>query len=151
MSINIKQRDITDCGAACLASVGEHYKLKLPVSRIRQIAGTDKRGTNVLGMVKAAEQLGFEAKGVKGIAESLPKIPLPAIAHIVRNNLQHYVVIFSVQNKKLTYMDPADGEMHKETIEEFVKVWSGVLILLVPNEEFKTEDTKVSIYKRFWF
>jgi ABC-type bacteriocin/lantibiotic exporter with double-glycine peptidase domain len=50
--------DITDCGAACLASVGEHYKLKLPVARIWQIAGTDKRGTNVLGMVKAAEQLG---------------------------------------------------------------------------------------------
>ncbi|MDR2293377.1 MAG: hypothetical protein LBE11_07905, partial [Prevotellaceae bacterium] len=74
MSIKVKQRDMTDCGAACLASVGEHYKLKLPVSRIRQIAGTDKRGTNALGMVKAAEQLGFEAKGVKGIVDSLPKI-----------------------------------------------------------------------------
>jgi ATP-binding cassette subfamily B protein len=48
-------------------------------------------------------------------------------------------------------MDPADGEMHKETIEEFMKTWSGVLILLVPGEAFKTEDTKVSIYKRFWF
>jgi ATP-binding cassette subfamily B protein len=59
--MKIKQRDITDCGAACLASVAGHYRLKLPVSRIRQIAGTDKRGTNTLGMVKAAEQLGFDA------------------------------------------------------------------------------------------
>jgi ATP-binding cassette subfamily B protein len=149
--MKVKQRDITDCGAACLASVGEHYKLKLPVSRIRQIAGTDKRGTNVLGMVVAAEQLGFDAKGVKGVAESLPKIPLPAIAHIVRNNLQHYVVIYSVHKNKLTYMDPADGNMHKQTIEEFMKIWSGVLILLVPGERFRQEDTKVSIYKRFWF
>ncbi|GHU80455.1 hypothetical protein FACS1894145_6870 [Bacteroidia bacterium] len=139
MSIKVKQRDITDCGAACLASVGEHYKLKLPVSRIRQIAGTDKRGTNVLGMVKAAEQLGFDAKGVKGIAKSLPQIPLPAIAHIVRNNLQHYVVIYSVHKGIVSYMDPGDGEMHKETIEEFMKIWLGVLILLVPDEEFKTE------------
>ncbi|MDR0865877.1 MAG: peptidase domain-containing ABC transporter [Candidatus Symbiothrix sp.] len=151
MSIKVKQRGITDCGAACLASVGEHYKLKLPVSRIRQIAGTDKRGTNALGMVKAAEQLGFDAKGVKGVAESLPKIPLPAIAHVIRNNLQHYVVIYSVHKKTLTYMDPADGAMHKETIEEFMKIWSGVLILLVPGEEFKAENTKISIYKRFWF
>ncbi|GAP73374.1 bacteriocin/lantibiotic ABC transporter ATP-binding protein [Candidatus Symbiothrix dinenymphae] len=151
MSIKIKQRDITDCGAACLASVGEHYNLKLPVARIRQIAGTDKRGTNVLGMVKAAEQLGFEAKGVNGIAESLPKIPLPAIAHVVRKNLQHYVVIYSVHKEVVTYMDPGDGEMHKEATAEFMKTWSGALILLVPGEEFKTGDTKVSIYKRFWF
>ncbi|MDR1526206.1 MAG: peptidase domain-containing ABC transporter [Dysgonamonadaceae bacterium] len=149
--MKIKQRDITDCGAACLASVAGHYKLKLPVSRIRQIAGTDKRGTNVLGMVTAAEQLGFDAKGVKGTVESLPKIPLPAIAHVVRKNLQHYVVIYSVGKKDLTYMDPADGQMRKETISEFQKIWSGVLVLLVPGEEFKEENVKVSIYKRFWF
>ncbi|MFA8437243.1 MAG: cysteine peptidase family C39 domain-containing protein, partial [Marinifilaceae bacterium] len=45
MSIKIKQHDITDCGAACLASIASHYKLKLPISRIRQMAGTDKKGT----------------------------------------------------------------------------------------------------------
>jgi ATP-binding cassette subfamily B protein len=151
MSVKIKQRDITDCGAACLASVAEHYKLKLPVSRIRQMAGTDKRGTNVLGMVAAAEQLGFDSKGVKGTVESLSKIPLPAIAHIIRNNLQHYVVIYSVGKKKLTCMDPADGQIHKETIAEFKKNWSDVLILLIPGEIFKEENARVSIYKRFWF
>ena len=80
--MKIKQRDITDCGAACLASVAGYYRLKLPVSRIRQIAGTDTRGTNALGMVQAAEQLGFDAKGVKGGIDALPKIPLPAVAHI---------------------------------------------------------------------
>jgi ATP-binding cassette subfamily B protein len=151
MGVKIKQRDITDCGATCLASVAEHYKLKFPVSRIRQIAGTDKRGTSALGMVKAAEQLGFESKGVKGVTDSLSKIPLPAIAHIVRNNLYHYVVIYAVRKNKLTYMDPADGEMHEEMVEDFQKIWSGVLILLVPGEAFREENTKVSIYKRFWF
>lgn len=149
--MKVKQRDITDCGAACLASVSEHYKLKLPVARIRQIAGTDKRGTNVLGMITAAEQLGFDAKGVKGSVESLPKIPLPAIAHVTRKNLQHYVVIYSVGKKKLIYMDPADGQMHSETIAEFQQTWSGVLILLVPGETFKEENAKVSIYRRLWF
>ena len=46
MNYKVKQRDITDCGAACLASIGAWYKLGLPVSRIRQIAGTDQKGTN---------------------------------------------------------------------------------------------------------
>jgi len=43
MKIAIKQRDITDCGAACLASVAAWYKLALPVARIRQFAGTKER------------------------------------------------------------------------------------------------------------
>jgi ABC-type bacteriocin/lantibiotic exporter with double-glycine peptidase domain len=61
----IKQRDITDCGAACLVSVAMHYQLELPVSRIRQYAGTDKRGTNVLGLIEAAERLGLSGKSCK--------------------------------------------------------------------------------------
>ena len=97
MSIKIKQHDITDCGAACLASISANFKLKLPISRIRQMAGTDKKGTNALGLIKAAEKLGFSAKGVRGGLDSLPKIPLPAIAHvIVKEVLQHYVVIYKV-------------------------------------------------------
>ncbi|MDR2536779.1 MAG: hypothetical protein LBC46_00580, partial [Treponema sp.] len=40
--------------------------LKIPITRIRQVAGTDKQGTNVLGLIRAAEQLEFSAKGVKG-------------------------------------------------------------------------------------
>ncbi len=152
MGIKIKQRDITDCGAACLASIAEHYKLKLPISRIRQIAGTDKKGTNVLGMITAAEELGFTAKGVKGTIEALPQIPLPAIAHVIINGkLQHYVVIVTVKDASLTYMDPADGDLHKTTIEEFSKIWSGVLMLLVPSDSFEPGNQKVSIFKRFMF
>ena len=42
--IKIKQHDITDCGAACLASVCAHYGLQYPVARIRQYAFTDQKG-----------------------------------------------------------------------------------------------------------
>lgn len=62
----IKQHDITDCGAACLATISKQYGLSTSITKIREIAGTDKQGTNVYGMCKAAEQLGFTAKGVKG-------------------------------------------------------------------------------------
>jgi len=150
MSIKIKQHDITDCGAACIASVAANYDLKLPVSRIRQIAGTDKKGTNVLGLIKAAEQLGFTAKGVKGGVDALPKIPLPAIAHIiVKKVLAHYVVIYSVKGDKIEYMDPDDGQMHKIEIAEFEKMWTGVLVLLIPSEKFIAKNDKISNFSRF--
>lgn len=150
--ITIKQHDITDCGAACLASVSAHYKLQLPIARIRQYAGTDKKGTNVLGMIEAAEKLGFEAKGVRGEWESLTKIPKPAVAHVVvKNQLQHFVVIYKVTDTHITIMDPGDGKMHKKTKEEFLKEWTGVLVLIMPKEDFMGGNEKVSIIKRFWF
>lgn len=152
MSVKIKQRDITDCGAACLASVAAHYRLKLPVSRIRQMAGTDKKGTNVLGLLKASEKMGFTAKGVKGGVDALPKIPVPAIAHVVVNKvLHHYVVIYKVKDDQVEYMDPGDGQMHKVPVSEFSEMWTGVLLLMAPGEDFTQGSEKISNLKRFIF
>jgi ABC-type bacteriocin transporter len=148
----IKQHDITDCGAACLASVSAHHGLNFPIARIRQYASTDKRGTNALGMVEAATKLGFMAKAVKGKFESLSKIPLPSIAHvIVKEQLQHFVVIYKVTSTHVVVMDPGEGRMKEYSNEEFQKIWTGVLILLVPNEAFKPGNAKTSIVRQFFY
>lgn len=146
----IKQHDITDCGAACLASIASHYGLKLPIARIRQYAFTDKKGTNILGMIEAAAKIGLEAKGVKGPFECLPDIPKPIVAHVVvKEVLHHFVVIYKVTDKYIEIMDPADGRMHKKTPEEFKKEWSGVLILIRPSETFQTGNQRKSNLKSF--
>jgi ATP-binding cassette subfamily B protein len=149
--INIKQHDVTDCGAACLASVAAHYKLQIPIARIRQYANTDKKGTNVLGMIEAAERLGFQAKGVKGVVESLSKIPKPAIAHVAKKEgLLHYVVIYGVTDKHVTVMDPGIGKTEKLKLSDFLKEWTGVLMLLLPTEQFEVGNQKISTFQRFW-
>lgn len=81
--IKIKQQDITDCGAASLASVCAYYGLKFPIARIRQYAFTDKKGTNVLGMIEAAKKLGLEAKGVRAQPEALKIIYLCPLLRIL--------------------------------------------------------------------
>jgi ATP-binding cassette, subfamily C, bacteriocin exporter len=151
MSIKVKQRDITDCGAACLASVAAWYKLTLPVARIRQMAGTDKKGTNILGLIEAAEKMGFLAKGVRGEWDSLFKIPKPAIAHvIVKELLHHFVVLSNTTEKHIEVMDPYDGEFHRISHEEFKKQWTGVLVLLAPGEKFSVKNEKIPTGVRFW-
>jgi len=148
--IRVKQRDTTDCGAACLSSVAAYYKLKLPVARIRQFAGTDTKGTNMLGLTEAATKLGFEAKGVSGTLNSLSKIPLPAIAHLVINKrFHHYVVLYKVSDKYIEIMNPSDGKIHKKSIKEFTEEWSGVLVLLLPNQEFKIGNERMAATSRF--
>lgn len=149
-NVKIKQHDITDCGAACLASVCAHYGLKVPVAKIRQYAYTDQKGTNILGMVEAAQKLGFSAKGVRGIYDALMMIPLPAIAHVViKEVLHHFVVLYKISKKDVTYMDPADGKIHKATHEEFEKMWTGILVILEPNETFEKGDEKTSMMMKF--
>lgn len=151
-SARVKQRDISDCGAACLASVAAYYHLQLPVARIRQYAGTDRKGTNVLGVIEAAQKLGFQAKGVKGPLEALNNIPKPAIAHVVVNGLlQHFVVVYRVTAKQVVVMDPIDGLYHHLSHEDFKKTWTSVLVLLMPDEDFKTGNEKISHLQRFWY
>ena len=151
MLIIIKQRDITDCGAACLASVAAYYKLKLPVARIRQLASTDKKGTNVLGLVEAAEKMGFLAKGVRGEWNSIFKIPKPAIAHvIVKEVLHHYVVLVKTTNKYIEIMDPGIGSIIRVSHEEFKKQWTGVLVLITPGEKFRGQNDNISTSSRFF-
>ncbi len=154
LGVKIKQHDIKDCGAACLASIGNHYGVNLPIARIRQIANTDTRGTNVLGIIEAAEKMGFTAKGVKGGIDALDKIPLPAIAHVVvKEQLHHYLVIYKVSSPsgrgEIVVMDPAYGKMETYTYNEFQKIWSGVLILFAQNDDFRTYNEKISPLKRF--
>jgi len=141
---------MTDCGAACITSVAAHYKLNLPLSYVRQLSSTDKKGTTIRGLLEALEKLGFQAKGVRGEIESLLKIPTPAIAHvIVKKVLHHYMVIYYVSKNHVEVMDPADGQMHRHRHEEFKKIWTGAMIILLPGETFRAGNRKIPVMARF--
>ena len=118
----IKQHDITDCGAACLATICRQNGYKIGISKIREVAGTDKQGTNAYGVIKAAEQLGFSAKGVKGDKEAFfSEFPLPCIAHVIVDGaLLHYVVIHKITKKTVVIADPGEGIV-KLTPEKFLE------------------------------
>lgn len=158
----IKQHDITDCGAACLATISKQYGYRTSITKIREVAGTDKQGTNAYGVIKAAEQLGFSAKGVKGDKQAfLSEFPLPCIAHVVADGqLLHYVVVHKITKKLVIIADPGKGIV-KLTPEEFFGeihdegkapkyMWSGVLILMVPDQTFEKGDDIQGLFQRFF-
>lgn len=150
--ICVKQHDMKDCGAACLATICKVYGLSLSIARIRELCGTDNMGTNTLGLVKAAEGLGFTAKAVRGNKESISSnFPVPAIAHIIVNNsLLHYVVIHKIDMKKekVTIADPAKG-IDVIDLEDFKEMWTGILIMLVPTNKLNKEDKGKNTFSRF--
>jgi ATP-binding cassette subfamily B protein len=147
----IKQHDITDCGAACLATISKQYGFHTSITKIREVAGTDKQGTNAYGVIKAAEKLGFTAKGVKGDQEAFfSEFPLPCIAHvIVEGKLLHYVVIHKITKKSIIIADPGKG-LTKLKPDEFFKIWTGVLILMAPAPAFEKGDETKGLFARFF-
>lgn len=149
----IKQHDMSDCGAACLATISKQYGLSISISKIREAAGTDKQGTSVYGIVQAAEKLGFTAKAVKGVKGNknalFTKFSLPAIAHVITSDkLLHYVVLHKISKKEIVVADPAKGIV-KYTPEDFLEIWSGVLILMVPTVKFKKGKEKQNTFTKF--
>ena len=157
----VKQYDMTDCGAACLATICRQNGYKIGITKIREAAGTDTQGTNAYGMVQAAEQLGFTAKCVQGEREDLfTEFPLPCIAHmIVDGELVHYVVVQKITRKMIVISDPAKGVVKLKPEEFFGEAddgkapeyrWTGVLILLTKNASFKKGVETKGLFGRFF-
>lgn len=143
----VKQHDATDCAAACMAMVCLHYKKETTITRLRDMMGTDLKGTNLIGLSKCAEALGFMSQAVRVDREGfLSKYTLPAIANVVtKEGLSHFVVVFKITKKYVIVGDPAK-DLEKLEIDEFYKSFTGAMLLLKPNQEFvsgKLKGTKM--------
>lgn len=150
----IKQNDMKDCGAACLAMISSYYGYKTLLSTIKYKIGTDTKGSTVLGIVNAAKEIGFEANGFSTDEkddDSLNEIPLPAIAHVIVNkNLAHFVVIYKIKKDSVIIGDPGEGLITVPK-KKFLEEWTGVIITFMPTVEFKksTDETK-GVFTRFF-
>ena len=175
----VRQHDTTDCAAACLAMVCLHYKKEITITKLRDMMGTDLKGTNLVGLQKAANELGFTTAAVRVDRENfLSDFSLPCIAQVITDQgLAHFVVIFKKttikdddarhkhmvkenelrqdETKKfkckdyVVIGDPAN-ELKKISLDEFYKNFTGVLLLLNPTSEFKPgKQKKGGMLKRY--
>lgn len=91
----IYQYDSSDCGAACLAMICKFYGLKISVTQMREIIGTDKNGTNGFGIVEGCKKLNLDVNAVRTVNNFFKdNIPLPCIAQIQTKYGDHYVVVY---------------------------------------------------------
>lgn len=148
---NIKQQDETDCGAACICTIARYYGKRIALSKIRNFAGTDTKGTTAKGILKAATTLGFTCKTLVSKTKELKAdLPYPIIVHLNKDDLEHYVVVYKISKEKILIADPADSLRWVKT-EDFYKWWSGVFFFIAPNQEFeKTSDDK-SFFQRYMY
>ncbi|HIP36718.1 MAG TPA: peptidase domain-containing ABC transporter [Crocinitomix sp.] len=147
----VLQHDQSDCGVACLLSVIKYYEGNNSLEKLREISGTTKQGTTLLGLYQAANGLGFDASGNEADLQAVIDHKEPLILHVViEERLQHYVVCYGFENNKFIIGDPAKGIAYY-TKEELSKIWkSKTCLTLTPNKKFvKATETQKS--KKEWF
>lgn len=146
------QLEQSDCGVACLMSIIKLNKGNNTIEKLRELSGTTKQGTTMLGLYQVANKIGFTAEGCEADIQALIDHKQPVILHvIVQEQLQHYVVCYVYDSDKgFLIGDPAKG-MYFLSADELNKIWvSKSCLTLETNENFIKVETNKNI-KRDWF
>ena len=142
-----QQRDTMDCGVSCLIMTARYYGKSTDRDRLRLLSDLSKDGVSLLGISKAAEEIGFKTVGGRlGFETLAEEAPMPCIIHWNQN---HFVVVYKIKKhnkgKYTVYIaDPGKG-LVTYTKEEFCEHWistktngeeKGIALLLEPTEQF---------------
>ena len=85
-----KQLDAMDCGPTCLRMVARHYGKHFTLQTLREKSHLTREGVSMLGIARAAEDIGMQTMGVSLTWERLKvEAPLPVIVHWQQ---KHFVV-----------------------------------------------------------
>ncbi len=148
----IQQYSQEDCGAACLVSVAKHHGRTVTLNRIRELIGTGRLGTTLLGLRRGATALGFHARSAVASPEILTRLaqlPLPAIIHWQG---KHWVLLYGRRRDKYVIADPAVGVRYL-TEEELTEAWVDWVILLLepdPVRFFAQDDEPIPGIEQLW-
>ena len=137
----IQQKDIMQCGIACLAMVCRYWGVKIPLKNLENICPPTKEGVSMLALSNTANILHLQNTTLKITISKLKQIPFPCILHWNQN---HFVVLYKIKNNRFYIADPGKGKIiYNEN--EFKNHWicdlfnadeKGIVMILKPNEYF---------------
>ena len=139
-----------DCGPACLTMIAAHYGRHYTLDHLREQCFIGREGVSLLGISKAAEQIGFRTVGGRLTFDKLAeKALLPCVVHW---NQEHFVVVYAIRKKKKEYTvsvaDPGKG-LDTYSREAFCRHWistctggeeKGIALLLEPTQLFYEQE-----------
>ena len=140
------QMDQKDCGVASLAMVFGYFGSYYSLARLRELAKTTINGTTALGLVKAAETLGFEPQAIQAdmtLFDS-PNLIFPFVVHVLKDKeLFHYYVVTGMDKQNIHIADPdPEVRLTKLSRERFEEEWTGTTIFVAPSPNYQPHKDK---------
>lgn len=148
----VLQQDQSDCGVACLLSLINFYGGISSLEKLRELSGTTRQGTTLLGLSQASEKTGFSVSGCEADLKSIIQHGEPLILHVViDDSYQHYVVCYGFQDDYAVIGDPIDGIklLNKSDLNIIWK--SKACLILKPNSAFVDKVHSIAKKKKWFF
>ena len=138
----VLQMESTECGAASLSIVLQHYGRYVPLTQLRELCGVSRDGSDAANLILAARNFGLDAKGFqKGLA-ALEQLTPPAILFWEFN---HFLVFEGFQGDRVALNDPALGP-RTVSREAFDRSYTGIVLTMEPGPEFKRGGQAPSVW-----
>lgn len=138
---HISQERTDECSIACLAMISNFYGRETSLRLLRNRYNTSLQGTTLLALKRMAVNEGFHARPLKLNVSLLEQVHKPAILHWDNN---HFVVLDSVKSGQCVIYDPSTG-IHKLNQNEMEQHFNGIVLELVPREDFVKEKSKEKV------
>ena len=135
----ILQSEAAECGHACLAMIASHHGHRINLSGLRQLYPTSMKGATLAQLMAIASDLEIAPRAVRLELDEIDKLQTPAILHW---DLNHFVVLESVDRKGASVLDPASGR-RRFTMAELSRHFTGVALELAPTPDFEPVEAKV--------
>ena len=129
----VLQMENTECGAASLSSILQYYGCYVPLTQLRELCGVSRDGSDAANLIKAARNLGLDAKGFKKGIKALEQLKTPAILFWEFN---HFLVLEGFRGDRVALNDPALGR-RTVTRDQFDRSYTGIVLTMEPNAEFQ--------------
>ncbi|ATC23648.1 peptidase domain-containing ABC transporter [Caulobacter vibrioides] len=133
--------EAAECGLACMAMVARYHGHDVDLNGLRQRFTLSMSGATLRSIMGLADSLGFAPRALKVELSALDKVRLPAILHW---DLNHFVVLKSVQGGRAVVHDPALGA-RTYALEELSKHFTGVALELTPSGRFEKITARAPI------
>ncbi|MCW8126873.1 cysteine peptidase family C39 domain-containing protein [Microbulbifer halophilus] len=128
----IQQTEAAECGLVCLAMIAGYHGYHTDLAGLRRRFSISSHGTNLKTLIDMAGRLNLSGRALRLELERLEELQLPCVLHW---DMNHFVVLKSVQRSKITIHDPAMGEWVL-TREEFGQHFTGIALELTPTDTF---------------
>lgn len=136
----VMQSNIWNCGPASLATVLNNFGVKVTQDELADLAGTDKDGTTMYGLVHAAQVKGLNATGM---ILSVGQLKPGYMVLLTVGGLYHFSVIKSVDGTTVCLSDSAFGNINM-TLEKFAVMYSGYALIITSNSTNNSANNTVN-------
>ncbi|MEL6658284.1 MAG: peptidase domain-containing ABC transporter [Bacteroidota bacterium] len=147
-----QQLDIVDCGPTCLRMIAAYHGKNYRLQYLRELCHIERDGVSLLGIIQAAERIGFSAdafrlpwEGQTPEHSGLVDLETPFIVHWEQN---HFVVVYGLNANYVLVADPKSPGVQKMSHGAFWAGWcstgeaEGIVLILQPTATFYETESQ---------